>query len=260
MQLEQLKVNLDELLKPGLAYDWDNVGLSIGDKSAYVNKVLITLEINEAVVDEAISKDVQLIISHHPLIFRPIKSITNFDDKGNTLLKLIKNSIGVYVAHTNFDIIEGGLNDYISNLLSLNNINKLAYENSDIDAIGRYGELKEEMSIEEFIMFVKTKLNLSDLRIVDGGNSKIRKVGIVTGSGIEYASNAFEAGCDAYLTGDIKYHQAQEAIDLGLVLIDAGHFHTEKIILPKLKKILLEKINNIDIEVNMLSSVKYRIY
>ena len=106
MQLEQLKVNLDELLKPNLAYDWDNVGLSIGDKTAYVNKVLITLEINEAVVDEAISKDVQLIISHHPLIFRPIKSITNFDDKGNILLKLIKNSIGVYVAHTNFDIID----------------------------------------------------------------------------------------------------------------------------------------------------------
>ena len=242
MQLDKLKINLDELLKPSLAYDWDNVGLNIGDKTAYVNKVLITLEINEAVVDEAISKDVQLIISHHPLIFRPIKSITNFDDKGNILLKLIKNSIGVYVAHTNFDIIEGGLNDYISNLLSLNNINKLAYENSDIDAIGRYGELKEEMSVEEFIMFVKTKLNLSDLRIVDGGNSKIRKVGIVTGSGIEYASNAFEAGCDAYLTGDIKYHDAQDWLGRGMNIFDVGHYGSEIHFKENMLRILRDKL------------------
>ena len=153
-----------------------------------------------------------------------------------------QHTAGIYSGRTNFDIIEGGLNDYISNLLSLNNIKKLAYENSDIDAIGRYGELKEEMSVEEFIMFVKTKLNLSDLRIVDGGNTKIRKVGIVTGSGIEYASNAFEAGCDAYLTGDIKYHDAQDWLGRGMNIFDVGHYGSEIHFKENMLRILRDKL------------------
>ena len=98
------------------------------------------------------------------------------------------------------------------------------------------------MSIEEFIMFVKTKLNLSDLRIVDGGNTKIRKVGIVTGSGIEYASNAFEAGCDAYLTGDIKYHDAQDWLGRGMNIFDVGHYGSEIHFKENMLRILRNKL------------------
>ncbi len=227
MLMEELTVKLNEILKPNLAYDWDNVGFSLGDKKTDINKVLITLEIDDGVVNEAIENQVQLIISHHPLIFRPIKTITNMDDKGNIMLKLIQNSINVYIAHTNFDILDGGLNDYISNLLSLENIGKLVYTNSESDAIGRYGDLKKDMSIDMFASFVKDRLNLSGIRVVDGGNGKIRKVGVVTGSGIEYAKNAFDVGCDAYLTGDVKYHDAQDLLGRGMNVFDIGHYGSE---------------------------------
>ncbi len=227
MQLEEVKIKLDELLKPNLAYDWDNVGLTVGEKSQQIQKVLLTLEINDSVINEAIENKVDLIISHHPLIFKPIKSITNMDKKGSMLFKLIKNSISVYIAHTNFDILNGGLNDYISNLLLLKNIEKLAFENSDLEAMGRYGELETAMDIEDFISYVKIKLGLKHIRLVDGVKSQIKKIGIVAGSGMEYVNYAYELACDAYLTGDVKYHDAQDWLNKKMHILDIGHYGSE---------------------------------
>ncbi len=225
MLLKDITAKLDITLKPNLAYEWDNVGLCIGELSSEVKTALVTLEINEFVIQEAIEKKADLIISHHPLIFKPIKTVIDSELKGSMILKLIKNSINVYVAHTNFDILEGGLNDYVASLIGLKNVDKLAFDNEE--GIGRYGILSNPMSLDEFADYIKTKLEIDNLRLIDGGNKIISKVGLVTGSGIEYATDAFRLDCDVYLTGDIKYHDAQDWLLKGMNIIDIGHYGSE---------------------------------
>lgn len=225
MLLKELMTKLDSVLKPKLAYEWDNVGLGIGELSSEVKRILVTLEITESVIDEAITKKADMIISHHPLIFKPLKTIKDSDAKGSMILKLIKNSIAVYVAHTNFDILDGGLNDYVADLIELQRVGKLAYENEE--GIGRYGFLLKPMNLNEFINYLKDKLKIDELRLIEGGKHTINKVGLVTGSGIEYADDAFSMNCDVYLTGDVKYHDAQDWLLKGMNIIDFGHYGSE---------------------------------
>ncbi|WP_058486358.1 Nif3-like dinuclear metal center hexameric protein [Defluviitalea phaphyphila] len=242
---------LNKLAPEYLAEEWDNVGLMIGDIDQEVNRVLIALDAIPEVIEEAIKEKVDLIITHHPFIFKPLKSITKNDAIGQSIYSLIKNNIGVYSAHTNLDIAFGGTNDTLANLLELENISVL--KEIDNYGMGRIGNLKNACTLEEYAKFVKEKLKISNIRVVGNPTKVINIVALTTGSGISYIQEAVNKKADLFITGDVKFHDAQKAKELGIALIDAGHYGTENIIIPVIKK-YLENINKEDKKLEIIVS------
>lgn len=328
-----------------LAENWDNVGLLVGDKNQTVQKIMITLDVLECVVDEAIEKDIDLIIAHHPIIFPQIKKIDFSSPKGKVLEKLIKHQISVYVAHTNLDIANGGVNDMMANALQLEqtkplvprtteNLYKLViyvptthvekigqalgeagaghignyshctfrtegmgtflplegtnpylgkqgeiehveeykietivserdlqkvlsavknahpYEEMAYDiyplsnkgetlGLGRVGHVKKEMTLLDYVEVVKNALDVPHVRFTGDENRNIKKVAVLGGSGKSYISYALSAKADVFITGDLTFHEAQDAEQSGLALIDPGHY-AEKI----MKKGVQEYLEN----------------
>ena len=219
------------------AEEWDNVGFQIGNINTEVDKVMVTLDIDLNVVDEAIEKNVDLIISHHPLIFNKISKIDDSMYIGKVILKLIKNNISVYVAHTNLDASMQGPSDYLAELLGLENVSILVPISKN-SGFARVGTLKESMKTSEFIEYVKEKLNLNIIKFVGEAVGNIYKVGLCTGAGSEYYIDAKKNSCDIYITSDVKYHIANDMINDKLKVMDLGHFETENIYMERLKKIL----------------------
>src|SRR5690554_423750 len=213
-----------------LAYNWDNTGLQIGNVNQDVSGILLTLDINKSVIDEAIAKNCELIISHHPLIFKPIKKIDQKDYLGKLIYKIIANKLNVFSMHTNLDKAEDGINDYLADLLGLVNIKPLnSTENrNDSDySPGRIAHLCEEVPFRDFLRIVKKRLNIEQMRYVGEDKNRVRCIAICSGSGSDFIPVAAKEGADILITADIKYHQAQEAEVTGLGLIEAGHYQTE---------------------------------
>lgn len=319
-----------------LAYDWDNVGLQVGSYEQKVSKVMVTLDVLESVVDEAIRNEVNVIIAHHPLLFKSLKNININTPKGRVLNKLMKHDISVYAAHTNLDVAQGGVNDILADKLDLLNRKNLVeteveqlykiavyvpkthldavkeglslanagyigdyshctfqtsgqgtfkplegsdpfigmeneltyveevkvetivkasdlnkakqkiyekhpYEEPAIDiyplknigekyGIGRIGYLPEALTLENMAKELKTLYNANNVRVTGDLNQVVKKVAILGGSGEKFISNAKHSGADVYITGDITFHAAQDAEEMGLSVIDAGHYieHTMK--------------------------------
>ena len=202
---------------------FDNSGFLFGRETASVTKALLALDITSAVVDEAIEQGAELIISHHPLIFSPLKSVT--DEK---LLRLARHQIGVISMHTNLDIAQGGVNDVLMAALGVQVQGRL-----DEYGCGRVGRLDKAMPMEEFLPFCKAVLKTAGLRYYDSGR-QVSKLAVMGGSGGDSLETAYRLGCDTYLTADIKYHQFLEAQELGINLIDGDHFCTENLVIPVL--------------------------
>ena len=202
---------------------FDNSGFLFGRETASVTKALLALDITSAVVDEAIEQGAELIISHHPLIFSPLKSVT--DEK---LLRLARHQIGVISMHTNLDIAQGGVNDVLMAALGVQVQGRL-----DEYGCGRGGRLDKAMPMEEFLPFCKAVLKTAGLRYYDSGR-QVSKLAVMGGSGGDSLETAYRLGCDTYLTADIKYHQFLEAQELGINLIDGDHFCTENLVIPVL--------------------------
>lgn len=222
-----------ETLAPAeLKMDWDNVGLNCGSAAAHVRKILVALDPFEHVCKEAADWGADLLVTHHPLIFRPIPMVT--DDAAITrgLMTLVKQDISHICAHTNLDCAEGGVNDVLAATLGLANVEPLgAY-----GGMMRCGEVKEQ-TLNEFLGFVKEKLHCDGLRYVDGGKP-VRKVAVGGGSCSDGLYDAVCAGCDTFVTADVKYNGFWDAKEQGLSIIDAGHFHTENPVVA----VLAEKI------------------
>jgi len=223
-------MNLVEIIKyfetkypKELAYEWDNVGVQVGTLNIPANKILVTLDVTKEVVKEAIEKKVNLILSHHPLLFNPVDKIIFDTPRGWIIKNLIKHNITVYSAHTNYDTAEGGMNDEFARILNLKNVGLL----DEIDGIGRFGDI-EEVDTISFIKAVKSSLNLEIVKVVGRTDRMIKRVGISGGSGSKHMYQAKIRNCDIYLTGDLTYHTALDAEQLGITLLDIGH-HAEKI-------------------------------
>lgn len=331
---------MNEIAPESLAESWDNVGLLVGNADSEVDRVLVALEATEAVVDEAISSNIDLIICHHPLLFKPLKRITDADPIGKLVRKLIKNDISLYAAHTNLDIAKGGTNDYVAEILELDlvqglektgssnymkvavyvpldnlesvrsamasagagqigaysdcsfvtegdgmfkplegarphigSVNELetvregklevivdkknlgrvidsmikahpyevpAYDvwalENEIESyhLGRTGLISGKYTLKEYAEFVKEKLQVGQLRYVGDSDKRVRKAAICTGAGADVMKAAVKKGCDVLITGDLKYHEAQTALQMNLTVIDAGHFETEQIFVQRL--------------------------
>lgn len=214
---------LNKLADENISESWDNVGLMLGNENQEVKRILVCLDVTTSVVYEAIEKNVDLIISHHPLIFKGIKSINFNDFKGNILKELIKNDISVISVHTNLDSAELGLNDYLAKLLNLQDIRVLV-PNKQLEGVGlgRIGKLSKPLSLKEFIKFTKNSLDLNFVKLVKANDKNISSVAILGGSGGSFLYTLPEV--DIYLTGDIGYHEAVDAQEMDINLLDIGHF------------------------------------
>lgn len=222
-----------------LQLGFDNAGLQLGRLNAPVERVLLTLDVTSEVVDEAERIGAQLIVSHHPLIFSPIKSVSD-----ELLLRLAECGIAVISMHTNLDIAEGGVNDVLLELIGAKREGYL-----DADNCGRVGVLPEDMELSEFLTLCKAALKVGGLKYHDA-HRPVRHIAVMGGSGGDYVEDAFEKGCDTYLTADIKHHQFLLAKELGINVIDADHFCTENPIIPVLSARLTEALPDIDFRVS----------
>ena len=220
---------LETLAPRSMKMDWDNVGLLCGGKSRPVTKVLVALDPFEGVCKEAVQWGAELILTHHPLIFSPLKSVTDETSIGRAVQLLCANSISAINAHTNLDCAPGGVNDCLARTLGLSDVQVIAP--SGVDELGRpWGLLRqgtvEAQPLSDFLPKVKSALNCEGLRYVDGGKP-VRQVAVGGGACASELMDAVSAGCDTFVTADVKYNQFWDAKDLGLNLIDAGHFPTE---------------------------------
>ncbi len=332
-RIQDLVGLVHRLYPPALAEDWDNVGLQVGDPAAEVSRVLVSLDPGEDVVEQAVARGAQAVVAHHPLIFKPVKSLVPRGQVGSTLFRAVREGIAVICAHTNLDRAQNGLNDWLAERLELKEVHPLeaegagglvklvvfvpaGYENRVAEALfkagagqignydqcsfracgtgtfrggaasdpfigepgvreaaaevrletvmprelvsrvlpklikahpyqevaydliplanvrpgiglGRIGRLAEETGAASFAAQVKTALGASSLRLVGEDAAPVKKVAVCGGSGSSLIREAARQGADAMVTGDVKYHEAQLAQELGLVLVDAGHFATE---------------------------------
>lgn len=221
--------NVIETMSPlDLQEQWDNSGFQIILSDDEVNKILVAMEVTPAVINEAIMCNADLIVTHHPLIFDKLNQVNHNDIIGNMIVKLIKAGISVYSTHTPFDKCNGGNNDYLAELLHLCNVKVM---DSDNTGYCRCGFTEREYDIAEYIDKACEWLKIDKSFVSFAGDTKKRmnKVGICTGSGADFIEAAFKEKCDLFITGDVKYHAAQTARELGINVLDIGHYGSEKI-------------------------------
>ena len=216
-----------------LAYEWDNVGLLVGDRSRDVKTVVTCLDITEDVIEFAKNAEAELIISHHPVIFSPINRINGDTKNGKLLLDVIENKIAIYSAHTNCDKAENGINARLSDIFGLKNAEPL-----EEDGLGRIGILDKPMDFCEFAKMVEEKLSVK-VRFCGDTKKCVTKVAICSGAGGDVLPAAIKKGADVLVTGDTKYHQMLDAKD-DINIIDAGHFGTEQIVAEMFAQILCD--------------------
>ena len=197
--------------------------------------MLVALDITEEVVEEAREAGAQLIVSHHPVIFHPAKRITDDEPTGRILLALTEAGIAAICAHTNLDLTVGGVNEALARKLGMTEL--AFFEENGTDALGPYGlgyvGRVEKQSFSDFAAFVRDALDAGGVRVVDAGR-EVNRVAVGGGACGDMVRQAAEAGCDTFVTSDVKYDQFLEAKALGINLIDAGHFPTENVVCPVL--------------------------
>lgn len=236
-----------ELLAPTyLKEDFDNVGLMVGDKNKEVKKVLLALDCTLKVIEEAKKENVELIITHHPLIFKRPSSITTDTLQGKKIIELIKNDISLYSSHTNLDSVENGLNDTIVSILGFDNFKILEKNKRDDKAgLGRIVSLNESIQLEDLISKIKKSLNINNLRVVKG-KDKVNKIAIINGSGQGFIGKAVALGADCIITGDTTYHFASDYKEMEISILDVGHFASEQITFFNVMENLKEKFKDVE--------------
>lgn len=230
MKLYNVIEKIEQFAPKGLAEEWDNVGLQVGDPNNDVKKAVVCLDVTSDIVDFSIENNIDLIISHHPFIMSAMKSI-DFS-KNTELKKIIKNDIAVYSMHTNFDFCYGGVNDILCEKIGLSCF--VPEKENDL----RVGRLNSPILLSEFIANIKEIFHVTTILYCGELSKKVQTVAICGGSGGAYIENAKMA--DVYLTGEIKYHDFDRANKLGLAVVTAGHFETEDITLFKIRELLKE--------------------
>ncbi|MBO8128645.1 MAG: Nif3-like dinuclear metal center hexameric protein [Peptococcaceae bacterium] len=246
---------LEELAPKSLALEGDNAGWQVGDPQAEVSRVLLALDIDERVIDEAVDKGAGLIITHHPFIFKGLRSIRLDLPTGKIIGKLVRHNINLYAAHTNLDAAEGGVNSVLAGKLNLVNVKHLT---PDGEGLGRIGLLEEPVTFYEFVAMVKTVLEVPAVRAGGPEDRKIRKVALCGGSGSDLWPKAKFAGADVFVTGDIKYHVAQDILAAGLNFVDPGHYASERVILEPLREFLVERCRKAGAGVEIIVSETYQ--
>lgn len=253
MKVKELYDKLCEHIPEHLSEPWDNDGIMCSaDMTNEVNNVLIALDVTEEIVDYAIERNFDLIISHHPLIFSPINKINEDMHVSRKIIKLITNNVSVFSFHTRADKVEGGVNDILSGILGLSEVTSFGEGN-----MGRIGILPEDYDLEQFADVVKMSLGADSVKIADAYNP-VKRVALVGGDGKSFVRDAVLAGADTYLSGRISYNVMEEATEMGINLIEAGHYFTEYPVTEFFSKLVAGIDGNAYIEIadsNMIKSI-----
>lgn len=240
-----------EKLAPGIyAENWDNVGLLTGREEKEVEKIMLALDPSGPVINQALEWGADMLITHHPLIFSGMKSITTGDFIGRRVYRLIRNDISYYAMHTNFDVM--GMADAVADELELEKCRVLEVTFQDdiaMEGIGRIGNLPVVMKLEECAAYVKSKCKIPMVRVFGDPSLPIERVALVPGSGKNYVSHALGQGAQVLITGDIGHHDGLDALEQGLTVIDAGHYGLEKIFSFYMEEVLRRELPGIAVKI-----------
>ncbi|ATW27659.1 Nif3-like dinuclear metal center hexameric protein [Candidatus Formimonas warabiya] len=351
---------MDELAPPGLAEDWDNVGLQVGDVNQQAGRILVALDVDERVIEEAVALKADLIVSHHPLIFQPVKNLSFHHPLGKLVRQLIKHDLSLFSAHTNLDSAQGGINDVLAELFQLHHIEVLApaqeekffklvvfvpagyldqvrqaicaagagwignyshctfsvlgqgtflplegtnpflgepgkleradeyrletivpehrlnsvrramikshpYEEVAYDVyptalektkqgLGRIGDLSEPMELSWLTRKVKEVLAVDVVKVIGHPEQRISRIALCGGAGMSFLHQAKKKGAQCFITGDLKYHEGQNAVAMGMAVIDAGHYATEVVIVSRLVSRLKKTFTTRNWEIDVVES------
>lgn len=233
---------LDVLAPFESSMGFDNTGMLVGGKNKTVSKIILTLDVTRDAIAYAKKAGAELIVSHHPVIFDPMKRVT--DD--SLVYELIKNDISVISAHTNLDKAEGGVNDVLALRLGLEDIQSVDSNDPEESGLGRIGRVSET-DVRSFAARVKKLLCADGVEF--SGRVPVKNVCVVGGSGGSCLFDAKKAGADTLVTGEAKYNHFADAIEMGMNLIVAGHYHTENVVLDNLKDYILSTLNDVNVEI-----------
>lgn len=220
---------LDEFAPPVLAESWDNTGLLLGRTGAEIRRLMTCLTLTLPVAVEAVERGVEMIVTHHPILFRGVKKLTDTTAEGRTVLTLAEAGIVVHSPHTAFDSAEAGINQWIAERLGLQEIRPLKPSSGDPKVgTGRRGSLPAGVERGDFLQRLREVSKSCYLEYSPGGPEKVSVVGIACGSAGEFAGLAAEQGCDTFVTGEARFHAVLESQTLGLNMILMSHFASER--------------------------------
>lgn len=240
---------LEQFAPARLAEEWDNVGLLVGDRTWPVERVMTCLTVTPETVAEAVEGRANMIVTHHPLPFHPLKTLTTESTVGRLLLQLITAKIAVYSPHTAFDSARAGINQHLAIGLGLQEISPLVASSSDDPdvGVGRYGTLGEDVTLTEMVDRVKNFLGIQRLQVVGADEQIVNRVAIVCGSGGSFLETAIERGCDCLITGETTYHTCLEAAARKVALVLPGHFASERFALLSLADYLADLLPGVTV-------------
>jgi dinuclear metal center YbgI/SA1388 family protein len=253
-QLDQVLLFLQEVAPLQLAHSWDNVGLLVGSRCRSIRSVMTCLTVTDAVVDEAISRQVDLIVAHHPIPFRPIPRLTDENQTGSLLLKLCENRIAVYSPHTAWDNAQQGINQQLAEILELEQVEPLLIDGKVI--AGRVGQIATRRSslgqantasLDDVISRLKGRLPGSLIKTNRSASTPVTRVAIVCGSGGSFVRMAYEAQADVLVTGEATYHQVLEASHYEMAILEIGHFSSERFAMAILGRMLGDKFPELQV-------------
>ncbi len=250
MTVEELYQKLEERIPRALSCEWDHDGLMCcHDTKKNVGRVLVALDITEAVVACAVNEKYDLIVSHHPLIFHPLEALTPMDAVAKKVITLLSSQISAMSFHTRLDAVEGGVNDVLAKKLGL--VDVVTFE-----GIGRIGMTEQPLSLEAFANRVKSVTGAEYVQVSDAGKA-VHRVALLGGGGSDEADCARALGADTYLTGELKHHQLTEAPERGMNLIMGGHFFTENPVCERIRELLLDIDSGLTVHVMNSNPVRF---
>ncbi len=235
---------LEEKVPSALKESYDNVGLLCGFPEQEVTRILVVLDITLEAVQEASALGAELIVSHHPLIFTPLRQILYDAPEGRRIIELLRGGLSAVCLHTNLDRLEGGVNTALVRALG-------GEDEEPLPEIGCLCRLPEKMSLPLFLEQTRAALGADDMRFHDAGRS-VQNLAVCGGAGGDILYSAARMGCDTVLTGEIRHHQWIDGAELGLNLVEGGHFATENVVTPVLAELLRLEYPEIDVLLSRL--------
>lgn len=234
------------------ALEWDNVGLLVGRTEKEVKKIYVALDATDEVIEQAVAANADMLITHHPLLFSPLKKITDEHFIGGRVVKLLQHDISYYAMHTNYDVC--GMADISAAILGLDGAETLEVTDKEsMEGIGKVGDFSGPMSLQSCGEFIKEKFQLDSVKVFGDLSSTVQRVAICPGSGKGMTELALEKNADVLVTGDIGHHEGIDAVAQGLAIIDAGHYGLEHIFIEDMANYLRKNIEGIVVETHEIT-------
>lgn len=257
VRLQEVLATLDDIAAFSLAATWDNVGLMVGDPTMTVTGIMVALDPTEEVLAEAHTRQANVLVTHHPLIFQPLKAMRTDQPLGRLLALAARQNMAVVACHTNLDMAKGGVNDVLAARLGLSDIAAFPANNATSAkniGLGRSGRYNVPLAAKEFTERLMASLDIPDLRVVGKLPPAITRVAVCGGSGADLAEAAWQEGNQVLVTAEVKLSIARWAETAGLCIVDAGHFATENVIVPVLAKALRERLTQSGHEIEVCTT------